>query len=201
MSEQEDLPDFLQSISKFCRIYKKLDTNEYVVGHSCLRHIRHLISVYPDDIVMISNNSHDFKIRMSKDQYVNYTHVELKKAIQKNIGTLINDLERYHLNYTDIKLQPLDITKTKVQQLASIYGDIENGMCSVKLSVTVYDNWLLFKKVRYSHNVVVGFAKDVIYATICDEKSETCGTCESISNVDDLISELITIQHNKGVDL
>lgn len=194
MSEQKDLPDFLKPISKFCNIYEKLDTGEYVISHSWLRHVRCVVDTRSDKNITVSTYHHDYKLIISYDKIMVYLHDRVVQAIDENLNTVIDNIERYHVRNTGVKVKPLGITKTKVKKLSNVYGEPESGMCSIKLSITVYDNWWLYKHVRYTNNVVIGLSKNEIYATVCDENKDACGVCDDIHNVDSLISELISMQ-------
>lgn len=197
MSEPQELPDFLKPITKFCNIYEKLDTNEYVISHLCLYHVRHIISVTADEHIMLCNNHHNYKVQLSKNKFISFLHDDLNSAIQKNIDIIIDNIKRYYINYTDIKPKPFGITKTKVEQVGMINEAIENGTCSVNLMITVYDNWFGIKRIKQSIHTIIEFVRNEIRVTVCNDDIAAIpvfGISTAISNVDNLIGKLVSIQ-------
>lgn len=202
MSDQET-PELIKELSSFCKCYQKLDTGEYVISHEYIRGLRRVINIYPDDRVMVSNDRHDYTVGMHKSKFMDYFYDCFKQTMKNNIDTVIQNIVRHHVDRISIKVKPFGITRTDVKLVSTLDEAFEKGMYSIKLSIMVYDNWWLFKKIRQTDTVIVGFSKDNIYITVTDQSRtadlDTYGYCESISNVDTLISELILLDNNKYV--
>ena len=198
----DDTPQELAELTKFCTIWKKYDTNVYVVKHAYLYGIRHEVCVFPEGKLMVNSSRSNYKISMTKEKFIDQIRENIRTVIIKTTLNLISELESHHLDRMPIKQKrfgPFTITKTKVETISILNDALEKGMFSIKLAITVYDNWLIFKKIRQKNNVIVGYSKDEIYVTVSDKAGEVLepyGVGTTTSEVDEIISDLILLSEH-----